>query len=326
VATHYSNGFSWYVQWTEGGKRKKRRIGRVGEITEADVKLAAKAKEIELRTGRVVLSTGLLFGNFVEQYKEWHASEYPSSHYRVAQILDDHLTPAFEFMPVDGITHMQVDGYKAKRMRSVKSATVAKELRTLKAVINKACEWQLILANPISHVKPPRNLDSSPPRWYSASELSAIYAANEKRQHWWRFMVNTGLRRTEALQVKMSDIDGDSLRVLSSKEARTKSGRWREIPLNDAALEALEQITPCSSFLLPRMVPRSLSRHFTHDSAAVGGSIHCLRHTYCSHLVTAGVPLRTVQMLAGHSSFATTEKYAHLAPGHMRKEASKISL
>lgn len=48
-------------------------------------------------------------------------------------------------------------------------------------------------------------------------------------------------------------------------------------------------------------------------AAGVGGSLHRLRHTFCAHMVMAGVPLRRVQILAGHANYATTEKYyAHL--------------
>jgi site-specific recombinase XerD len=45
--------------------------------------------------------------------------------------------------------------------------------------------------------------------------------------------------------------------------------------------------------------------------------IHDLWHTFCSRLVGLGVGLRAVQLLAGHKSFATTERYAHLTPGQL---------
>jgi site-specific recombinase XerD len=44
---------------------------------------------------------------------------------------------------------------------------------------------------------------------------------------------------------------------------------------------------------------------------------HDLRHTFASRLVMAGVPLYTVSKLLGHTSFAMTQRYAHLAPGHL---------
>jgi site-specific recombinase XerD len=43
---------------------------------------------------------------------------------------------------------------------------------------------------------------------------------------------------------------------------------------------------------------------------------HCLRHTFASRLVMAGVGLRTVQELMGHKTVAMTCRYAHLAPEH----------
>jgi site-specific recombinase XerD len=39
-----------------------------------------------------------------------------------------------------------------------------------------------------------------------------------------------------------------------------------------------------------------------------------MRHTAASWLVQDGVPLYDVQALLGHESFATTQRYAHLAP------------
>jgi hypothetical protein len=43
---------------------------------------------------------------------------------------------------------------------------------------------------------------------------------------------------------------------------------------------------------------------------------HCLRHTFASRLVMAGVDIRTVQELPGHKTIAMTARYSHLAPKH----------
>jgi site-specific recombinase XerD len=39
---------------------------------------------------------------------------------------------------------------------------------------------------------------------------------------------------------------------------------------------------------------------------------HTMRHTFCSHLAMRGVPVRTIQQLAGHAGITTTMRYLHL--------------
>lgn len=51
---------------------------------------------------------------------------------------------------------------------------------------------------------------------------------------------------------------------------------------------------------------------------------HDLRHTFCSRLVMRGVPLRTVQILAGHKTITVTERYAHLAPEHLQEAVAML--
>jgi integrase len=51
---------------------------------------------------------------------------------------------------------------------------------------------------------------------------------------------------------------------------------------------------------------------------------HDLRHSFCSRLVAAGVPLLEVQQLAGHKSYSTTLRYAHLSPDHRKRAVEKV--
>jgi hypothetical protein len=57
-----------------------------------------------------------------------------------------------------------------------------------------------------------------------------------------------------------------------------------------------------------------------------GATWHTLRHTFASRAVMAGVDIRTVQELMGHSTITMTMRYAHLSPAHLRSAVNRASL
>ena len=334
---------AYVIDWRDEAGRHRQTLGRIGEFPRREAERILKQRNLELSAGFSILNPtpAPLFSSFITDYLLWHSAEYPSSHYRVEQIVNDYLLPEFGAHRLDGLTPRQVEGWKQRRRREAKSETVTKELRTLKAIVNKAVEWRELRESPIAHVAAPKSLDSKPPSFYTQAELTALYAAcravvnkgegpqpDPDHAHIWRLFANTGMRRTEGLMLKRTWIGREAMKILSTDDDRTKSGKWREIPLTDGAMAALDALPKAGGYVLPRMRKESLSRACIRDSrrAELTGGIHTLRHTYISHLVMAGVPLRTVQKLAGHSTVAVTEKYAHLAPDHLRNAGRAISL
>lgn len=339
---------AWILDWRDAqGKRHRDTLGRCDRLPEREAKRILKQRNLELAAGFRILNpqSAPTFGQFVTDYLIWHAAEYPSSHYRTSQIVTQHLLPEFEFLALDAFNPRQVDAWKHRRMapgeNRPKAETVAKELRTLKAILAKAVEWKTIREHPIPHVSAPLSLDSKPPLFFTQTELDAIYAAcslevnagegpqpNPVHASIWRLYANTGMRRGEGLMLKRAWIGQEAMKILSTDEQRTKSGKWREIPITKGAKIALDTLPKNGEHVIPRMAPASLSRACIHDirRAKLDGSLHTLRHTFISHMVMAGVPLRTVQKLAGHSTVAVTERYSHLAPGHLLDAGRAISL
>lgn len=194
-------------------------------------------------------------------------------------------------------------------------------------MLNQAVAWGLLSENPIRFVKKPREISSKDPHWYTPDQLRAIYAAAGERACLWKFLANTGLRRQEAINLEWKDIRQGRVFILSSEEARTKSGKYRSVPLSAGAQEALG-FRKGHEHPFPRVFAQSLSRMFSADAKKAGmqGSIHSLRHTFISTLVQRGIPLRVVQELAGHASITTTEKYSHLAPTDPAEAVRKLDL
>lgn len=321
------------LNWREDGRRYRISLGKVTRQQAETVRLE---KELELRTGASATISAPGFCEFTEQYLNWHKFEWPSSHDRIDQIARHHLLPFFSDTPLDQITPLQIETYKHQRRARVKSETINKELRTLNAILNKAVEWQAIYNNPVVKMATIRGTDSKPPRYYTKEELDAIYAAAPYNWHVWRFMANTGLRRQEMLNLQWEHIKGDTIQVISTSANRTKSGKWRPVPMADGALYALDRFArhvkkENRKGKIITSTPASLSRAFARvisrsDISTPRGSLHSLRHSFCSHLVMGGVDLTTVQRLAGHSTIKVTERYAHLAPDHLQRSAQILDL
>lgn len=301
------------------GKPRRHRLSlsKVGAIPKRDLDAILATKQYELSTGAKLLNAhrrpAPRFEDFVRrEYLPWHRGEYPDSHYRVEQIALDHLIPHFGASALNLITVEQGEAFKTKRRFLVEAGTLVKEIRVLMAIINRAVALKQITDNPIAAVKAPKDLKSSPHLWYSAEELSRLYAASSYGPIW-RLYANTGLRRTEGIILRWLWVSDSKVRILSTGEERTKDGEWRDVPKTDGARLALEQLEQKGPYVLPRIRKESLSRAFARDADAAGldGSLQTLRHTFVCHMLLAGVPTRTVQLYAGHAKISTTENYAY---------------
>ncbi len=129
------------------------------------------------------------------------------------------------------------------------------------------------------------------------------------------FAAHTGLRASEQFRLKWSDIDTGRSQVFVKK---SKNGRSRHIPLSSGAKEALRIARTYSDdkAVFPVMHNHRWFETVIRKVAIPEFTWHCLRHTFASRLVMAGVDIRTVAELTGHKTLQMTMRYAHLSPGH----------
>lgn len=313
MATLYTRGRSIYLSWSEGGEHYRRSLG---PISPQEAERIRSAKEAELKHGVRILPRLPTLGAFIERYADWYRETHPATARRFGYEVQWWVA-RFGARPIDHIRPFELETAAAERLRTHAPETVGKELRRFKAAMRRGIKWGEIDANPFADVVAPRGARSVAVRFYTVADVGLL--ASTRRGALWRVLACTGLRRGEAVQVLQSrDVVADGrttvLRVESDPDGkgRTKSGRWREIPLNAAAEASLMQLPD----RIADCHPDTLGDWFRADARSVGlqGSVHRLRHTFCAHLAMAGVPLRRIQLLAGHADYKTTEMYAHLAP------------
>lgn len=146
---------------------------------------------------------------------------------------------------------------------------------------------------------------------------SALAGADERVRLILRLAFEAGLRRTEISLVHERDLDhgadGWSLTV------HGKGAKDRDVPLNHSIAIAVRAACMAGGgYAFPGDRDGHLSGEYVGKLAtrAIPGrwTLHTLRHAFGTDLLRAGIDMRTIQELLGHSSIATTEIYTKPAP------------
>ena len=145
--------------------------------------------------------------------------------------------------------------------------------------------------------------------------------------------LNTGMRRGELYNLTWGNVDLEK-GLLTIEGGGAKSGLTRHIPLNDQAVKTLEKWGAQASGLGGLVFPSKDGKPFISTKKAWGKVLtdaeikdfrwHDLRHTFASWLVMSGIDINTVRELLGHSDYAMTLRYAHLAPEHKASAVAEL--
>ncbi len=234
--------------------------------------------------------------------------------------------------PIRQYTARDIEYYKSVRIETISKISCNIELRVLKAIFNLAIKWQWLEVNPLKEVKQ-FHIPETKPIIFSDSDIDLIYSNITRPflKNIVRFTLLTGCRINEVLNVQYKDINLDE-RILSinNKETfTTKSRKNRTIPISDSLLDLLNalmtngnvmDISYPETYLFNKKGFRYnkgfISKEFKKVLRKSGLNemyhFHHLRGTFISNLVRAGINIRYVQELAGHSSLTMTELYLNI--------------
>ena len=232
-----------------------------------------------------------------------------------------------------------------KRLQGVSPRTVNLYRANLHRVLSLCVRpWLLIPSNPVAAVEPLR-CDAYEARLPTIDEYESLLNTlrDEPMLHLFVTLAwETGARSGEILQLEWSDIEFDRHLVTfvndPSRGRQTKGRRSRTIPLSGDALEALRDhaarfrlLAPLSPHVFkhlrrsrdaePGQRIERVYRGFKSAAKRIGLPTlrpHDLRHAFVTRKLAEGVPAQLVMRYAGHADLATTLRYTHLVPQHLR--------
>jgi site-specific recombinase XerD len=170
----------------------------------------------------------------------------------------------------------------------------------------------------------------------SAEEVVRLLNAMGNLKHRTVAMVlyGSGLRISEALALELRDIDGDR-NVITVRHG--KGDRDRQVPLSGVLLTTLRTYWRAyqpDPFLFPGKdgkapmgkgrIQKAIRTARVRAGIAKPVTPHVLRHSYATHLLEAGTDLRVIQILLGHGSLKTTQRYLHVATERVRSTVSPL--
>lgn len=170
----------------------------------------------------------------------------------------------------------------------------------------------------------------------SQEEVERFFAPIGSLKHRAALMVcyGGGLRISEALRLKVSDIDSSRMVI---RVERGKGAKDRYSVLSQRLLEVLRiywrQQRPTEYLFPGRKAGSSLGpetiQQVCRDAAYLSGiakrvTAHTLRHSFATHLLENGEDLRVIQVLLGHSRIDTTARYTHVSPAKVSATTSPL--
>ncbi len=142
-----------------------------------------------------------------------------------------------------------------------------------------------------------------------------------------------GLRVSELANLKLADLHTDDGYIRCIGKGRKE----RVIPIGDKSLRLLnrylEEVRPilCDNphvqqvFVskreagLCRQRLWQIIKKYTKDAGIMKNvTPHTLRHSFATHLLANGAPLRVIQEMLGHADIATTQIYTHVNPERLK--------
>lgn len=256
------------------------------------------------------------------------------------------LTQYYEFIQQKQCTSWQdIDRYtvvsflESMQKANKSAATITRMISSLRRFHQFLRQERFTDHDPMQHIETPKKVQKLPDT-LSLSEVERLIDTPDTRtllgirdRAILEVMYATGLRVTELIQLRLSDIH------LSMALLQTlgKGDKERIVPLGDLAIKWIDSYLADVRPVLTKKNPdevalfvNSKGKQLTRQGiwknlkqivqlAGINKTVtpHTLRHSFATHLLENGADLRTVQELLGHADISTTQIYTHITKKRM---------
>jgi integrase len=206
----------------------------------------------------------------------------------------------------------------------------------IKAWLNYAVQGRYIFSNPLAHVRrfpEPENEK----RFFSVEEIALLLKESANPKHYVDGQptlypaiatgIYAGPRPAELFALDWEDFDfaRKRIRIRNKPNFMVKTKRFREVPICSNLLKILEPLRKNKGRCFDGTNRRRILGRILEAAKLEGANFYTLRHTFISHALMNGVPIRTVMKWAGHRQISTTIGYSHLIPEHEDREIEKLN-
>lgn len=227
----------------------------------------------------------------------------------------------FQHKTFADITSLTIEKFKRDRLKTLKPASVNRELAALSKIFSLAIQQKVTSDNPCRQVKKLIE-NNARTRFLTRDEEARLFDAlllNPTMTTIVTIAIHTGMRKGEILKLEWRDVDfqAENIHVRD-----TKSGHDRFVPMNAVVAKELKQIThhKADKFVFPS---DGKTGHLVEIKKAWATALkiagiqnfhfHDLRHTAGSRFAATGAHPTTIKELLGHQQLSTTERYMHAA-------------
>jgi integrase/recombinase XerC len=239
----------------------------------------------------------------------------------------------FSELPQNGI----IEDYKIIRKwiaelssGGISPKSINRKLSSLKTYYRYLMKENYIKTNPVSKIIRPK-IEKKLPEFLSEEKINNLLNSSIFNDDFEgirdrlviELLYATGIRRSELIFLKLSDIDLDKNQI----KVTGKGNKQRIIPFPKVILPILNEyikirvktetetdnliITIKGKEVYPNLIYRIVKNNVSLVSSMQKKSPHTLRHSYATHLLNNGADINAVKELLGHANLSATQIYTH---------------